>query len=156
MECMNSLGGSVIVFSQIAEVLFVDVPDGDLVVEGVHLGVLHDGLDPFFLGKLGQFAAGGGVGEIFCRGGEEEVVLNVLDSQGLDEYGFGATPCESRSISVGKKRWLSPPSRMEIWPEWCEVVVPVDDLHFEGTGKENPKPLLPNLPLETSPASEEF
>ena len=89
MECMNSLGGPVVVFSQIDEVLFVNVLDGDLAVEDVHLGVLHDFLDPFFLGKLGQLAAGGGVGIIFCRGGEEEVVLNVLDGQRLDENGIG-------------------------------------------------------------------
>ena len=50
-------------------------------VEGVHGGVLHDGLDPFLLGELYQFAAGGGVGEIFCRGGEEELILEVFGKE---------------------------------------------------------------------------
>ena len=89
MECMDSLGGSVEVFAQINDVLLVDVLDGDLMVEGVHVGVLHDGLDSFFLGELDQFTPGGGIGEIFCRGGEEEIILDVLDAQGLDEDGFG-------------------------------------------------------------------
>ena len=168
MECMDSLGGSVEVLAQIHKVLLVEVLDGDLMVEGVHVGVLHDGLDPFFLGELDQFTAGGGIGEIFCRGGEEEMILDVLEGQGLDEDGFGgggeewfcpsddvggdeainqelwnrATPCESHSISVGKKRWLSPPSRMEMWLEWDEMEVPVDDLHLGGTGMENSEPLL--------------
>ena len=75
--------------AQIDEVLLVDVLDGDLRVEDVHVGVLHDGLDPFFLGELDQFTAVGGIGEIFCRGGEEEIILDVLDGQGLDEDGFG-------------------------------------------------------------------
>ena len=66
MEGVNSLGGPVVIFSQIDEVLFVDVLDGDSVVKGVHLGVLHDCLDSFFLGKLGQLDASGGVGVIFC------------------------------------------------------------------------------------------
>ena len=30
---------------------------------------------------------------------------------------YRAAPWESCSTSVGKKRWLSLPSRMEIWPE---------------------------------------
>ena len=41
-----------------------------------------------------------------------------------------AAPWESRSTSMGEKRWLSPPSRMETCPEWDEMSVPVDDLHF--------------------------
>ena len=76
---MDSLGGSVEVFAQIDKILLVDVLDGDSMVEGVHVGVLHDGLDPFLLGELDQFTAGGGIGEIFCRGGEEELILEVLD-----------------------------------------------------------------------------
>ena len=89
MGCLGSLDGPVVVFAQVDEVLFVDVLKGDLMVEGVHVGVLHDGLDSFFLGELGQFAAGGGIGEIFCRGGEEEVILDVLDGQGIEKGGLG-------------------------------------------------------------------
>ena len=89
MECMDSLGGSVEVFAQIDEVLLVDLLHGDLMVEGVHIGVLHDGLDPFFLGELDQFTGGGVIGEIFCRCGEEELILEVLDGQGLDVDGVG-------------------------------------------------------------------
>ena len=63
--------------------------DGDLLVEGVHGGVLHDGLDALLLGELGQFSAGGGIGEVFCRDGEEELLLDVHDCQGFDEYGVG-------------------------------------------------------------------
>ena len=88
MECMDSLGGFVVVFAQINEVLLVYVLDRDLMVEGVHLGVIHDGLDSFFLGELDQFTAGGRIIEIFCGGGEEEVILDVLDSQGFDKDGF--------------------------------------------------------------------
>ena len=40
MECMYSLGGSIEVFAQLDKVLLVDVLDRDLVVEGVHVGVL--------------------------------------------------------------------------------------------------------------------
>ena len=86
---MDSLSGSVVVFTQIDEILLVDVLDGDLMVEGVHIGVLHDGLDPFFLGELDQFTAGGRIFEIFCKGGEEEIILDFLDGQGPDEDGFG-------------------------------------------------------------------
>ena len=53
-----------------------------------------------------------------------------------------ATPCGSRSTSVGKKKLLSPPSKMEISPQWYEVEVPVNDLNLERTEKENPEPLL--------------
>ena len=81
--------GAIVVFPQIGEVLLVEVLDGDLVVEDVHGRVLHDGLDTLFHGELGEFAAGGGVVEIFYGNGEEELLLDVRDSQGLDEYGVG-------------------------------------------------------------------
>ena len=69
------------------EVLLVEVLDGDLLVEGVHGRVLHDGLDNLILGELGEFAAGGRIGEIFSGNGEEELLLDVRDGQVLDEYG---------------------------------------------------------------------
>ena len=31
---------------------------------------------------------------------------------------------------------------METWPEWENVGMPANELHLEGTGKENPEPLL--------------
>ena len=31
---------------------------------------------------------------------------------------------------------------MDIWPEWEEVDMPVNDLHLGGTGTEDPDPLL--------------
>ena len=43
---------------------------------------------------------------------------------------------------VGKKRRLSPPSRMEILLEWKEVEVPMTTFHLLGVGKENQDPLF--------------
>ena len=42
-----------VVFSQIDELLLVEVLDGDLVVEVVFGGFLQDGLDALLLGELG-------------------------------------------------------------------------------------------------------
>ena len=89
MQSHDSLSGAIVVLPQVGEVLLVEVLDRDLVVEGVHGRVLHDGLDTLFLGELGEFAAGGGVGEVFYGHSEEELLLNVCDSQGLDEYSVG-------------------------------------------------------------------
>ena len=52
VQGLDSLGGSVVIFSQFDEVLLVEVLDRDLVIDGVHRGVLHDGLDPILLGEL--------------------------------------------------------------------------------------------------------
>ena len=55
---------------------------------------------------------------------------------------YRATPWSSHSTSDGNTRWLSPPKRMEIWPEWEEVEVFVKHVHLAGVGKENPEPLI--------------
>ena len=52
MQGFDSFGGSLVIFTKFGEVLVVDVLDGDLVVDGVQGGVLHDVLDPFLLGQL--------------------------------------------------------------------------------------------------------
>ena len=45
-----------------------------MIIDEVHDGVLHDGLDSLFLGKLHQFPLGSWIGEGFGRDGEEELV----------------------------------------------------------------------------------
>ena len=42
----------VVIFSQFDKVLLGEVLDGDLVIQDVHGGVLHDGLDSPLLGEL--------------------------------------------------------------------------------------------------------
>ena len=51
VQGLDPLSGSVVIFSQFNEVLLVEVFDGDLVIDGVHGGVLHDGLDPLLLSE---------------------------------------------------------------------------------------------------------
>ena len=64
MQGFDSFGGSLVIFTKFGEVLVVDVLDGDLVVDGVQGGVLHDVLDPFLLGQLVEVVTGGRVGEL--------------------------------------------------------------------------------------------
>ena len=52
VQCLDSSGGALVVFSQFDEVLLVEVLDRGLVIEGVHGGVLQDGLDTLLLGEL--------------------------------------------------------------------------------------------------------
>ena len=52
VQCLDSSGGVVVIFSQFDKVLVVDVLDRDLVIEGIHGGELQDGLDTLLLGEL--------------------------------------------------------------------------------------------------------
>ena len=85
VQSFGSFDGSVVVLSQFFEILLLKILDRDLVVDSVHSGVLHDGLDPLLLGELYQLSSGSWISEGFCRNCEEELVLEVLDGQRLDE-----------------------------------------------------------------------
>ena len=75
----DSLGGAIMILTEIAKVLIVDVIDGDLEVDLVHGGVSHDVQDHLLLGQLAQLVAVGGIGKLFCRKCEEKLFLEVLD-----------------------------------------------------------------------------
>ena len=73
------LGGSVIILTKCVEILVIEVLDGDLVVDVVQVGVLHDVLDPLLLGPLVQLVMVGRISKLFCRNCEENLFLEVLD-----------------------------------------------------------------------------
>ena len=50
----------------------------------VYKGVVHDVLDALFFGDLSKFISTGGIGEPFSRDGEEQLILNILDGEGVD------------------------------------------------------------------------
>ena len=87
MQSFGSLDSYVIILSQFLKIFLVQVLYGHLIVDGVHNSVLHDGLNSLFLSKLHQFPLGSWIEEGFSRGGEEELVLDVLDGQRLDKDG---------------------------------------------------------------------
>ena len=61
----------------------------DLSLDGVHEGVVHDGLDVLLFGDLEELLSIGRCREIFCRGEEEELILYILYRQRVDDYGVG-------------------------------------------------------------------
>ena len=79
MQVIDSFCSSVVVFTKIGEVVVVNVLDGDLVVEGVQGGVLYDVLNALLVDQLTKFVSAGRIGKLFCRNGEEELFLEVLD-----------------------------------------------------------------------------
>ena len=84
---MDPLDGPVEVFSEVGEAGFVQIFDLYLVLDGVHGGVEHDVLDAFLLGDLGKQSFLGWGSVSFSGGGEEELVLNIVNGHGLDEDG---------------------------------------------------------------------
>ena len=66
MESMDSLSGTVEIFTLFVQVLGVQALNSNLVVEFVHEGVVHDIRDPFLLCDLGKFVTNGRVGEFLC------------------------------------------------------------------------------------------
>ena len=86
VECLNSLGGSEKVFPQIQQLLVVQEVDLDLVVDLVYHSVMLDFLEVFFLGEEFEFLAVGGFGEVLCRHCYKQLLLDVMDGDGLDAH----------------------------------------------------------------------
>ena len=65
----------------------MEVHDADLVLDGVHGGVVHDVLDTLLLGDLKKLAPIIGGSKFFSGGYKYELVLDILDGHRLDEDG---------------------------------------------------------------------
>ena len=55
VESSNPLGGTIVVFTQLTQVLSVQALHRHFVVDLVHKGIVHDIQDPFLLGDWGKF-----------------------------------------------------------------------------------------------------
>ena len=66
-----------IILSEVEEVGFVEVHDADLVLDGVHGGVVHDVLDTLLLGDLKKLAPIIGGSKFFSGGYKYELVLDI-------------------------------------------------------------------------------
>ena len=61
------------------------------------------------------------------------IVISLLKS---------VVPVELQSCSLGKPWKLSPPNRIEIWPEWDSWLFPVHAIHWFGIEIENAEVLF--------------
>ena len=59
-------------------------------------------------------------------------------------------PPSSHSSALGNARGLSLPSRIEIYPEWDVVELPVHAIHLSGVGNEKADPLLRSASIARS------
>ena len=83
---MDSLRCTKIILAEVGKVWFVETVNSDLSLDGVHEGVVHDGLDVLLFGDLEELFSIRGGCEVFCRGEEEELILYVLDRQRVDDH----------------------------------------------------------------------
>ena len=66
MEGMNSFRRTKIILTETGKVWFVETINSNLALDGVHDGVVHDGLDVLLLGDLEELLPIGRGGEFFC------------------------------------------------------------------------------------------
>ena len=85
MQGMDSLRCTKIILAETWKVWFVETINLNLVLDGVHDSVVHDGLDVLLLGDLEELFSIGRCCEIFCIGEEEELILYILYRQSVDD-----------------------------------------------------------------------
>ena len=66
MEGMNSFRRTKVILAETGKVWFVETINSNLVVDRVHDGVVHDGLDVLLLGDLEELLSVGRGCEFFC------------------------------------------------------------------------------------------
>ena len=85
MQDRRSLDCPEIIFTELGEVLGVQVLDRDHVVDGIYRGIVHNVSDTLLFGELEEFLPGRRIGEFFSGDGEEELFLQIQDTQRFDE-----------------------------------------------------------------------
>ena len=85
VQGVDSLRRTKIILAETWKVWFVETINLNLVLDGVHDSVVHDGLDVLLLGDLEELFSIGRCCEIFCIGEEEELILYILYRQSVDD-----------------------------------------------------------------------